>query len=485
MTRYGSGRVWSVFAERLRYDIPCPFTDCTEQRGVETCKDEPAEEIENERLQSAKDVKVNKDNESRGLEDRKPGQETCKEEGKDEIAKDTQPNHAKERSITERDEIVEKSVSQFYHRSETRKERGSGKETSHEECGNNSCSDNVRVEKERQEMKHGDQKSLGENKTVMLNVSNKNIREKVSEYKSSSDCINRNAVCTSGFNNVGTTEVRKPNSETGAAKNNHKNAARTDESDLNQVDSHELKTHIVQELVQAVDKEKDTTSPAPPKGGERANNEEKPRSTFETNLKNATFSEIPHQPAPPQHYVSGFFRIHTAKHVIFDDAEAQQTIVEFFYDDHRDVRHVIRARGVRVTRSDLDGDYCVLDCVTHDRRLGAALDAVRREWMGMWNGVKDIIYGSDVSMVVSHPHGCSKQFSIGRCLSREWGEAAGGQGWYRYTYDAPTCPGTSGAPVWVPGRDGLISGYAPHSGCFSADVARSAVWFFWNMQNNL
>ncbi|GFN86351.1 hypothetical protein PoB_001285700 [Plakobranchus ocellatus] len=191
-------------------------------------------------------------------------------------------------------------------------------------------------------------------------------------------------------------------------------------------------------------------------------------------------------PQPPDntHFVSGYFRIHTAKHVVFDDAEACRTTVEFFYDDHRDVRNVIRARGLRVARSDIAGDYCVMDCVSHDPNLGFILDRVRREWSQMWLQVKDKIYGHDVSVVVSHPHGCSKQFSTGQCLNRNWGETPEGQGWYRYSYDAPTCPGSSGAPVWVPGRDGLFSGYAPHSGAYGANVACSAVWFFWDLKKD-
>ncbi|RUS73506.1 hypothetical protein EGW08_018721 [Elysia chlorotica] len=279
--------------------------------------------------------------------------------------------------------------------------------------------------------------------------------------------------CKSRMESMETTEVCKSNSveETENFKAKNAEPRRSDEKDF----------QVAQERVQNEDRDNDKTSSTLPEG-ERALNVETPTTSLDTDSENASSSpELAHLRAPPQHCVSGFFRIHTANHVVFDDAEARQTIVEFFYDDHRDVRHVIRARGVRVTRSDLDGDYCVLDCVTHDAKLGPALDAVRREWSSLWNEVKDKLYGSDVSMVVSHPHGCSKQFSVGRCLSREWGQAAGGQGWYRYTYDVPTCPGSSGAPVWVPGRDGLLSGYAPHSGSFNADVARSAVWFFWNM----
>lgn len=179
------------------------------------------------------------------------------------------------------------------------------------------------------------------------------------------------------------------------------------------------------------------------------------------------------------HTVSGYLRVHTAMHVVFDDSEAQRTTVEFFYDRPGDRSTVVTARGVTVVRADINGDYCVMDCVTHDPDLCSTLDTIRQQWSSAWPEVDKILYGKNFSIVVSHPHGCSKQMSIGHCIEREWGKENEDEFWYKYAFTAATCPGCSGAPVWVPGSDGLYSGYAPHSGHEGNNVNRSAVWFFW------
>ncbi|XP_059142165.1 uncharacterized protein LOC131929795 isoform X2 [Physella acuta] len=180
------------------------------------------------------------------------------------------------------------------------------------------------------------------------------------------------------------------------------------------------------------------------------------------------------------HFVHGYLRVHTAMHVVFDDIEAQATTIDFFYDKPDDRSTVITARGVKVVKSDVDGDYCVMDCVTHDVQLCQKLDSIRKTWAHLWPEVKDFLYGKDISFVVSHPHGREKQMSIGKCCERNWGKGSGDQGWYKYAFTAATCPGSSGAPVWVPGRDGLFSGYAPHSGYDKkTGLNISCVWYFW------
>uniref|UniRef100_A0A0B6ZKZ4 Uncharacterized protein n=1 Tax=Arion vulgaris TaxID=1028688 RepID=A0A0B6ZKZ4_9EUPU len=179
------------------------------------------------------------------------------------------------------------------------------------------------------------------------------------------------------------------------------------------------------------------------------------------------------------HMVSGYLRIHTAMHVVFDDAEAQRTTVDFFYDTPGDLSTIVTARGFKVVQSDEIGDYCVMDCVTHNPELCPTLDTIRQQWSSSWPMVDKIVYGNNFSVVVSHPHGCSKYISVGSCLKRESGKVSDDQGWYRYTYGAATCPGCSGAPVWVPGCDGLVAGYAPHCGHEGNYVNRSTIWFYW------
>ncbi|CAG5131644.1 unnamed protein product [Candidula unifasciata] len=179
------------------------------------------------------------------------------------------------------------------------------------------------------------------------------------------------------------------------------------------------------------------------------------------------------------HTVSGYIKVHTAMHVIFDDAEAQSTLVDFFYDIPNDRSSVVTARGVQVVKSDVQGDYCIIDCVTHDPDLCTTMDFIRQQWTSRWPQVEKVLYGNNVSVAISHPHGCSKQFSIGTLIQREFKKVGSDQCWYKYTYKAATCPGCSGAPVWVSGGDGLPSSYAPHSGHEGNAVNRSTVWFLW------
>ncbi|BFZ18744.1 hypothetical protein BsWGS_21783 [Bradybaena similaris] len=51
-------------------------------------------------------------------------------------------------------------------------------------------------------------------------------------------------------------------------------------------------------------------------------------------------------------------------------------------------------------------------------------------------------------IIVSHPHGCSKQVSIGHCVQRD----DLGNGLTRYSYSAATCPGSSGARLMIVGK---------------------------------
>ncbi|GFR92192.1 hypothetical protein ElyMa_006194400 [Elysia marginata] len=482
LTRYGSGRVWSVYSERVRYDIPCPFADCTEPRGTD-CGNETGDAVVREREvygerkpdepQPAKRENSIGDSEKCSVKNGDICEKTSREE-KDKgmgVNVETRLQPTRESAITESGKSREEDNSEVNGKSQNKKERD-------KKC----CKFDANPPKDRNSEEsevHANLQCSGENSGYMRKVCGENITEAESSADQSSMNCNetRNGLCISGpseseMKEKDTQKVARADCGEKLSLQNKPRAGKSAEhgesSSKEERCLHQRISGTIQTNLEVKENKGDRESvPA-----------------LETDSQRRTTPESTHQPAQPQCKVSGYFRIHTAKHVVFDDAEARQTTVEFFYDDHCDVRRVIRARGVRVARSDQEGDYCVMDCVTHDRNLGPALDAVRRRWTELWPQVKGVLYGTDVSMVVSHPHGCSKQFSIGRCLDREWGEVPGGQGWYRYTYDAATCPGSSGAPVWVPGRDGLFSGYAPHSGSFSADVARSAVWFFWDLQKN-
>ncbi|CAG5131506.1 unnamed protein product [Candidula unifasciata] len=162
-------------------------------------------------------------------------------------------------------------------------------------------------------------------------------------------------------------------------------------------------------------------------------------------------------------------KIRTATHVVFDDDEAQNTMVEFFYDDDKQKDKVKRVYGESVRFGTVRGDWCDIRCVSHDIEL---CDFLKETW-GKWRWLETKVnqkYTCEqdhrLAILVSHPHGCSKQVSIGVWrnrdiieISREWENCV-------YSYDTPTCPGSSGAPVWILGQMKWAGffGRHPHSG---------------------
>uniref|UniRef100_A0A2C9M0Z6 Peptidase S1 domain-containing protein n=1 Tax=Biomphalaria glabrata TaxID=6526 RepID=A0A2C9M0Z6_BIOGL len=161
-------------------------------------------------------------------------------------------------------------------------------------------------------------------------------------------------------------------------------------------------------------------------------------------------------------------KVRTATHVVFDDAEARNTVVELFYDDDADKGAVKRLYGDNVRFGALQGDWCDMRCVTHDVEL---VDYLKDTW-GMWRWLETKInqkYSDQdhrLAVVVSHPHGCDKQVSVGSWKERNVVDRSRDFDNCVYTYDTPTCPGSSGAPVWILGKMKWAGffGRHPHSG---------------------
>uniref|UniRef100_A0A2C9KUS3 Uncharacterized protein n=1 Tax=Biomphalaria glabrata TaxID=6526 RepID=A0A2C9KUS3_BIOGL len=144
------------------------------------------------------------------------------------------------------------------------------------------------------------------------------------------------------------------------------------------------------------------------------------------------------------------FSVYTATHVIFDVQE-NQTSLRLFYD--RDDSPVISVNDVRVVDKDINSDRCELKCVTCDRNIGNKLLKMCKLYENIWKNVFTRYSASKskhrINFIVSHPHGCSKQVSVGQCKDRlEEGDGT------RFTYTTCTCPGSSGAHVQCIGYDG-------------------------------
>ncbi|XP_059168974.1 uncharacterized protein LOC131950794 isoform X2 [Physella acuta] len=136
----------------------------------------------------------------------------------------------------------------------------------------------------------------------------------------------------------------------------------------------------------------------------------------------------------------------TAMHVVFDKFEAENTTC--IWGHNTESCKVANLEGVDIRKATLMNDMCLFECVTHDvdllKKLKGTIDLYTSHCAQVYEKFK---HGPDKSLIilVSHPHGCAKHVSIGKILTREKlpNEDT------RYTYDAPTCNGCSGAPVYV------------------------------------
>ncbi|XP_059152020.1 uncharacterized protein LOC131938134 [Physella acuta] len=163
----------------------------------------------------------------------------------------------------------------------------------------------------------------------------------------------------------------------------------------------------------------------------------------------------------------------TATHVVFDDSEARQTRCVLGFDDTKSPGVSLVGWEVEEYRADIEGDLCELSYVTCDLELVDELDKMWRRFDDLCKEVMDkYMRFADVdklTVIVSHPHGCPKQVSVGQWTHRR--ERFDGDGddddddilWTRYWYTTCTCPGSSGATVYRPGYDGSWYNH-PHSG---------------------
>ncbi|RUS78423.1 hypothetical protein EGW08_013797 [Elysia chlorotica] len=141
--------------------------------------------------------------------------------------------------------------------------------------------------------------------------------------------------------------------------------------------------------------------------------------------------------------------VQTAHHVVFDTAEAKKTKVDLFYDydSCRSDGTMRTLAGLEVLECDADKDVCSFLCVIHDEALGKRIESSWRCW---WAGLHDpldlsgldllcCVWGGYPIMIVSHPHGKPKRITVDE--GREEKPPL-------VEYNAATCPGSSGAPVF-------------------------------------
>ncbi|KAH9504927.1 hypothetical protein Btru_061083, partial [Bulinus truncatus] len=161
----------------------------------------------------------------------------------------------------------------------------------------------------------------------------------------------------------------------------------------------------------------------------------------------------------------GRIYIETNRHIVIDNHEAENTTVEFFYDDpsRRGVKVV---KCVAVHLSGQTGDNrAILECKTGDNEFLQRLQEIRQKLKEMVEVLPRKIKSLMCKklFIIHHPHGREKHLSYGDSVMTKYSlvKASGGkdqmvkvnnqtsEGALRKVllYAADTCPGTSGAPV--------------------------------------
>ncbi|XP_059148072.1 uncharacterized protein LOC131935599 [Physella acuta] len=152
--------------------------------------------------------------------------------------------------------------------------------------------------------------------------------------------------------------------------------------------------------------------------------------------------------------------VSTARHVVFDDSEARQTSCVLGFDDNKSP--VVSLDDWEVVWADIGRDRCELRYVTCDLELVDKLDKMYQRFNCLCREVRDkydrFVNLDKLTVIVSHPHGCPKQVSVGK-----WTRKHKRDGYTRYWYTSCTCPGSSGACVYRPGYVGFWYLH-PHSG---------------------
>ena len=160
------------------------------------------------------------------------------------------------------------------------------------------------------------------------------------------------------------------------------------------------------------------------------------------------------------------FYIRTAHSFVYNTEEARSTKVDLFYDDDscRLDGRMTSVTGLNVAAIYPDRDICDMMCVTHDEDLGERIKSAWTCWSNELDEQQDLsginlltAYdgGRDPVLIVSHPHGGPKKITLGEGRDVES---------HRVEYNAATCQGCSGAPVfrYYPGRDGWrLDGWFP------------------------
>ncbi|KAK6964557.1 hypothetical protein BgiMline_031794 [Biomphalaria glabrata] len=143
--------------------------------------------------------------------------------------------------------------------------------------------------------------------------------------------------------------------------------------------------------------------------------------------------------------------ISTSKALVYNDFEAAGVICLLFYDSSFQMdSHNKRLDGFYVEQDKITTDFCSLACYTCNIPLFERL----KKYLNRFNQANEAIQSQKTAIkrlnsfvfIVSHPHGEYKKISYGKIVRKYEIRGPGTS----LVYTAPTCPGSSGAPVIAP-----------------------------------
>lgn len=111
----------------------------------------------------------------------------------------------------------------------------------------------------------------------------------------------------------------------------------------------------------------------------------------------------------------GIIWVKTVRHLVYDDSEAENTVVEFFFDNPNG-HEIVRAKGVSVTHSPIVGDATsFLKCKISDLSMVEFVKDTENEFNALVRRFPQRIKEGLTKrvFVISHPHGLEKVYSYG------------------------------------------------------------------------
>jgi hypothetical protein len=190
----------------------------------------------------------------------------------------------------------------------------------------------------------------------------------------------------------------------------------------------------------------------------------------------------------------------TAVHVVYDSLEGAQTTCHLFFDNGTTpdkCDSAVTLQGMFRVRSFDNRDWCEMTFVTHDMEFAERLEKMYERWEIIRDKIEDKYKPlldenkpstssaepvpeelKTLTLLVSHPHGCSKQVSVGSFTDREVKvfDVKVKSDLARYTYTTPSCRGSSGGPVFILARSwcGLYDTHVHSGGIVSATRSDSS-----------